>query len=49
MAAAGASDAPYLAGGAVTESRVAVVGTTTTTLKTITVGGLTYAPGAYLR
>jgi PKD repeat protein len=38
----------FLAGGSVNESLVAVVGTTTTTLKTITVAGLTYTPGAVL-
>jgi PKD repeat protein len=38
----------FLAGGAVTESLVAVVAGTTTTLKTVTVAGLTYAPGAVL-
>ena len=38
----------FLAGGAVSESLVAVVGATTTTLKSITVAGLTYAPGAVL-
>ena len=38
----------FLAGGSVTESLVAVVGGTTTTLKTVTVAGLNYAPGAVL-
>ena len=38
----------FLAGGSVAESLVAVVGGTSTTLKTITVAGLTYTPGAVL-